>query len=153
GLIGFFVNTLVLRTDLSGDPSFAAFLGRVRETAMGAYAHQDLPFEKLVEELAPARGLGRSPLFQVMVQLQTMPQGELAAGELQLRMLGIAEASHAEFDLTLALMESGPELRGVLEYSSDLFDAATIVRLLERFSYFLMAAVKDPSRPLSQLSL
>ena len=103
-LIGFFVNTLVMRTDLSGDPSFRELLARVRETAMGAYAHQDLPFEKLVEELKPERDLSRNPLFQVMLVLQNLPTASQKLGDIDATPFG-AGAPNAKFDLTLIASE------------------------------------------------
>ncbi|HOR01629.1 MAG TPA: condensation domain-containing protein, partial [Anaerolineae bacterium] len=132
GLIGFFVNTLVLRSDLSGDPSFRELLRRVREVALGAYAHQDVPFDMVVDALQPERDLSRTPLFQVMLTLQnTAPQ----APELPGLALSPEPAfgGAAKFDLTLTLAEAAEELRGTLEYCTDLYDAATIERLLGHF--------------------
>src|SRR5690349_5982583 len=111
GLIGFFVNTLVMRGDLSGVPSFHELLGRVRETALAAHAHQDLPFEKLVEELAPERSLAQSPLFQVMLALQNAPAVSLEIRDLCLRPIAL-EAAAAKFDLALNLEERDGELTG-----------------------------------------
>ena len=120
GLIGFFVNLLALRTDLSGDPSFRVLLRRVRETTLGALAHQDLPFERLVEELQPERGLGRNPLVQVMFALQNMPRSERRLAGLSLRQMR-AEKGLAKFDLGLILKEDGEALRGVLRYNTGPF--------------------------------
>jgi amino acid adenylation domain-containing protein len=152
-LIGFFVNTLVLRTDLAGDPSFAELLGRVRAGSLAAYAHQDVPFERLVEALAPERDLSRSPLFQVVFGLHNapMPSMELAPGiELTL------EEPHtgtSKFDLSLMLEESRDGLAGTIEYSTDLFDAATVRRLARSFQVLLEAAAADPAARLSDLPL
>ena len=152
GLIGFFVNTLALRTDLSGDPPFAELLGRVREAALGAYAHQDLPFEKLVEELGPDRSLSHSPLFQVMFQLHNVPGEDLALPELSVAPLTV-EADTAKFDLTLGAVESGGELIGALEYSTDLWDEATIERMTGHWQALLASAADDPRRRLSELNM
>ncbi|HYG65887.1 MAG TPA: amino acid adenylation domain-containing protein, partial [Thermoanaerobaculia bacterium] len=121
GLIGFFVNTLVLRGDLTGEPSFHTLLGRVRETALAAHMHQDVPFEKLVEELAPERSLAQTPLFQVLFVLQNVPVQSLEARDLRLRPVrgtGIT----SKFDLTLNLREFDGELIGMVEHATDLFD-------------------------------
>jgi amino acid adenylation domain-containing protein len=153
GLIGFFVNTLVLRGDLSGDPDFLELLGRVRETALEAYSHQELPFEKLVEEIRPERSLSHSPLFQVVFQLTH------AAPAPPLRLPGLTvapladETTTAKFDLTLTVAESAGRLNAALEYNVDLFDSPTIVRLLERFQRLLDAAAADPRQRLSDLPL
>ncbi|HEX9942664.1 MAG TPA: non-ribosomal peptide synthase/polyketide synthase [Thermoanaerobaculia bacterium] len=149
-LIGFFANTLVLRADLAGDPVFGELLGRVRETALGAYAHQDLPFEKLVEELQPERSLDRNPLFQVMLVLQNQPRPEADLGGLALRSLALHSGT-AKFDLTLFWQESEGRLRGLLEYNTDLFDPATVRRLLGVHETFLREAAAVPDRPLSSL--
>ena len=125
GLIGFFVNTLVLRGDLTGDPPFRVLLGRVRELTLDAYAHQDLPFEKLVEELQPARDLSRTPLVQVMFQLQNAPRFNDASGGLGLDIQ--TEAAH--FNLTLDFWEGPEGLMGCWEYRSDLWTPDTIRRL------------------------
>jgi amino acid adenylation domain-containing protein len=152
-LIGFFVNTLVLRTDLSGDPTFAELLGRVRSGALGAYAHQDVPFERLVEELAPERDLSRTPLFQVVFGLHNapMPRMELAPG------VGLTlEEPHtrtAKFDLSLLFEEGSDGLAGTVEYSTDLFDRATVRRLAGHLRVLLEAAAADPSARLSDLPL
>ncbi|MCP4659947.1 MAG: AMP-binding protein, partial [bacterium] len=151
-LIGFFVNTLVLRTDLSGDPPFRELLERVREVALGAYAHQDLPFEKLVEELDPERDLGRQPLFQVMFLLQNFRR---ATPELRGIVLSPLEADEAtaKFDLTLSLSETDGGLAGHLEYSTDLFDAASVRRFLDHYRNLLGDVTAHPGRRLAECSL
>src|SRR5207249_7401033 len=125
----FFVNTLVLRTDLSGDSTFRELLGRVREVALGAYAHQDLPFERLVEALQPERHLSLTPLFQVMFALQNAPLPALELPDLTLRSLEL-ESTMAKFDLSLSMQEDAQRLEGAIEYNRDLFEAATIGRML-----------------------
>ncbi|MCP4659111.1 MAG: amino acid adenylation domain-containing protein, partial [bacterium] len=152
GLIGFFVNTLVLRTDLEGDPGFEEVLRRVREVSLRAYAHQDLPFEKLVEELRPERDLSRHPFFQVAFQLLNVPASPLALAGIEVSPLDVS-IHVARFDVELAIMETPGELVAVIEYSTDLFDATTILRLLESYSTLLAAAVDDPQRRLSELPL
>ena len=152
GLIGFFANTLVLSTDLSGDPSLRQLLGRVRAVALGAYAHQDIPFEKLVEALQPQRDVSRTPLVQVAFAMQITPDADLAlpgadplAGERQT----------SKVDLTLELAESADGLAGILEYSRDLFDPATIRRLAGHFER-LLAAIAGPDSlavPVGELPL
>jgi aspartate racemase len=127
GLIGFFVNTLVLLTDLRGNPTFRELMARVREVALGAYAHQDLPFEKLVEELHPERDPSRTPLFQVMFVLQNTPGPALELAHLNLSPVAM-ENRTAKFDLTLSMREQGDRLRGTLNYNTALFDGATMKR-------------------------
>src|SRR5262249_11410578 len=127
GLIGFFVNTLVMRTDLSGNPSFRELLRREREVALGAYTHQEVHFERLVEELNPERDLSRNPLFQVMITLQNVERETLELPGVNLSDVGAAvetrgETRTAKFDLTLSLIDLGQELGGVLEYRRDLFE-------------------------------
>jgi len=150
GLIGFFVNTLVLRSDLSGNPTVRELLGRVREVALEAYAHQDVPFERLVEELQPERSLNRTPLFQVMFILQNAPQPTRQLGDLSLSFLSLSTQT-SKFDLTLSLSEVADGLRASFEYSTDLFEAATITRLLGHFQNLLEAIAADPNRRLSDL--
>ena len=150
-LIGLFVNTLVLRTDLSGDPVFTELLARVREVTLGAYAHQDVPFEQLVSELHPERSLAHSPLFQVMLVLQNAPAGALHIPGLEPEPLDVASGA-SKFDLTVTLLEDGAELAGVAEYNPDLFDAATIRRLTGHFEVLLRAAA-GPGGRLSELPL
>ena len=153
GLIGFFVNMLALRADLSGDPSFRELLGRVREVCLGAYAHQDLPFEKLVLELSPGRDLAREPLFQVALVLQDAPHTNLdLRGELAATVLD-AGTRTAKYDLTVFLWESADGLSGFIEYATDLFDAATIRRMRDHLQTLLQGAVAHPERRLSQLPL
>lgn len=152
GLIGFFVNTLVLRTDLSGNPTFRELLGQVREVALAAYAHQDLPFEQLVEVLHPERDLSRPPLFQVMFVLQGAPLANLDLPGLTPTLIEIDNAT-AKFDLTMSLTENGPELSGALEYNTDLFDPATIVRLAGHFQTLLAGISANPDQPLWALPL
>jgi amino acid adenylation domain-containing protein len=151
-LIGLFATTLVLHTDLRGDPPFAELLTRVRETALGAYAHQDVPFERLVEELQPARSLAQSPLFQVMFVLQNTPQPKLEIAGLRLDPIGI-EATRTKFDLTLSVVEGTSGLKAVFEYNTDLFDIGTIKRLAGNLKVLLQSVVKEPEQRLSRLSL
>ncbi|HEX5707564.1 MAG TPA: condensation domain-containing protein, partial [Pyrinomonadaceae bacterium] len=151
-LIGFFVNALAMRTDLSGDPTFVELLGRVRETSLGAYAHQDLPFEKLIEELQPERNLSHTPLFQVTFALHNAPAGALKLRGLELRPVEFAVEA-AKFDLSLLMGESGRGIAGLFEYRSDLFNEETVRRLATHFQNLLEAVVKDPSRRLSSLPL
>ncbi len=139
-LIGFFVNTLVLRGDLSGDPGFRELLRRTRRAAIGAYAHQDLPFEKLVTVIHPDRDSGRSPLFQVMLALQNAPLPSLRSPELAMAPLE-APSGTAKFDLTLFAAEAPDGLRLTMEYSADLFDPATADRMLAHYRVLLEAAV------------
>ncbi|WP_445251739.1 MULTISPECIES: non-ribosomal peptide synthetase [unclassified Microcoleus] len=151
-LIGFFVNSLVLRTDLSGNPTFRELLHRVKNVAMAAYAHQDLPFEKLVEEMHPDRELSRNPLFQVSFSLQNTP---VAALELP----GIAgeaidfDAGTAKLDLECHLWENAGSIQGQFVYSTDLFDSGTIARMAGHFQTLLEAIVANPKQHLSDLAL
>ncbi|HSN87562.1 MAG TPA: condensation domain-containing protein, partial [Thermoanaerobaculia bacterium] len=150
-LVGFFLNTLVLRADLSGDPSFGEIVDRTRTRALEAYAHQDLPFEKLVDEIGVRRSLGHSPLFQALfVLLHATPQ-ETPAG------LSIAPfdtgGATAKFDLTLSLRAEGEALTGAFEYNTDLFDRTTALRLADRFRVLCAAAAREPERPLAELPL
>ncbi|HEX6292516.1 MAG TPA: amino acid adenylation domain-containing protein, partial [Herpetosiphonaceae bacterium] len=152
GLIGCFVNTLVLRTDLSGNPTFRELLRRVRETALGAYAHQDLPFEKLVEELRPERDLSRTPLVQITFQLLNRASSTFELTGLDVRSTGAAINS-AKFDLELQMIEQGGEIIAAAVYNTDLFDETTIVRLVQRLEIVLTAAVAHSERRLSDLPL
>jgi amino acid adenylation domain-containing protein len=151
-LIGFFVNTLVLRTDLSGDPSFREVLRRVREVTLGAYEHQEVPFEKLVAELQPERSLSHSPLFQVLFALQ---DAEARGGTLPgLEVSGVqAELGSAKFDLSLALTPTAQGLRGVLNYSTDLFERGTVERMLHHLERVLEQVAADADVRLSRLRL
>ena len=152
GLIGFFVNTLVLRTDLSGNPRFRDLLARVRESALDAYAHQDVPFEKLVEELKPERDASRNPLIQVMFVLQNAPGGGLALPGLEMTGQALDTAT-AKFDLMLTLSEGPSGLRGTLEYATDLFEAATIERMAGHFLRLLEGIAADPECRIGELPL
>jgi amino acid adenylation domain-containing protein len=152
GLIGFFVNTLVLRTDLSGNPSFRALVGRVRAMTMDAYAHQELPFEKLVEELRPERDLSRHPLFQVLFELHATPTLHLQPPGLEIQPIEI-ERTAAQFDLTLSMADRAEGLSGYVEYNTQLFERATIERLLGHFQMMLMSVVADPDQRVAALPL
>lgn len=151
-LIGLFVNTLVLRTDLSGDPTVETLLGRVREAALGAYAHQDLPFEKLVEELHPERALSHHPLFQVMFNYHNLPEETLELPNLTVHFLNV-DLTASKFDLSMTLAEKGGELVGHIVYNTDLFDAAMMRELLEHYQTLMAALVAHPDRPISELAL
>ncbi|MFP2903721.1 non-ribosomal peptide synthetase [Pyxidicoccus sp. 3LFB2] len=152
-LIGFFLNTLVLRTDLSANPTFRELLRRVVDVTLGAYAHQDVPFEKLLEELAPSRDTSFSPFFQVMMVLQNTPSASGSMGELRLETLDISGESFVQFDLTLWLVEHPDGLEGIWEYNRDLFDAATIERMVSHFQTLLASACALPDQRLAQLPL
>ena len=147
-LIGFFANTLVLRTDLSGDPTLRELLGRVRDVTLGAYDHQNVPFERLVEELRVERDLSHNPLFQVMLVLQNTPPVEQTLGELSLTAEPVATVS-ARFDLLLDVAYVAGELQYRLTYSTDLFDEPTIARLERDLATLLDGLATDPSRALS----
>ncbi|HEY7213852.1 MAG TPA: amino acid adenylation domain-containing protein, partial [Thermoanaerobaculia bacterium] len=153
GLIGYFVNTLALRGNLAGDPAFSDLLARVRETALGAYAHQDLPFEKLVEELSPERSLSYSPLYQVMLAFENTPRSRAEGSSgLESRVFE-PEGGAAKLDLILALFEVEGRLDGGLSYSVELFDGATIERLAGHLETLLAAAVAAPGQRISDLPL
>jgi amino acid adenylation domain-containing protein len=151
-LIGFFVNTVALRADLSDDPSFSTLLARVREISLGAYARQELPFERLVEELKVERDLSRSPLVQVMFALREEGEGGLSLPGLHARAVPVGTGT-ARFDLMLTMVQTGEGLAGVLEYAADLFDEATAARMASHFQVLLHAAVADPRRRISALPL
>ena len=161
-LIGFFVNTLVMRGDAGGDPSFRRFLARVREMALEAYAHQDMPFEKLVEEIQPERDLSRNPLVQVMFSFQNAPMKPLdlagiKLGPLELPGLGPVPLGipwrTTRFDLEIQLWEQPEGLRVTFVYNTDLFDAATMRRMLGHYERVLQGVVQNPERRLSELAL
>ncbi|MEH1917810.1 amino acid adenylation domain-containing protein [Nostoc sp.] len=162
GLIGFFVNSLVLRTDISGNPTFRELLSRVKEVALGAYAHQDLPFEKLVEELHPERNLNQNPLFQVVFALQNAPMTALELPSLTLSPLPF-ETETTRFDLEFHLWEpntqnglwadSSEGISGFVIYSTDLFDDATITRMLGHFQILLEGIVANPEDRIAHLPL
>src|SRR5213078_2791945 len=156
-MIGFFVNTLVMRTDLSGNPTFLELLHQVREVCLQAYAHQDAPFEKVVEELEPERDLSRSPLFQVMLVLQNTPLGRGMAPVRDLAEMTIgslpAESTASKFDLTLSMTETVHGLQCVLKYSTDLFEAESITGMLNHFQTLLQGIVQNPQTRLADLPL
>ncbi|QSQ26344.1 amino acid adenylation domain-containing protein [Pyxidicoccus parkwayensis] len=153
GLIGFFVNTLVLRTKLGVDPTFRELLGRVKEVTLGAYSHQDVPFEKLVEVLKPARQLGHTPFFQVALGLLNTPPLELSLRGLTLTPVDAVDSGTSKFDFTLTLVESPRGLAGTVEYRTDLFEPSTVTRMMEHLRVLLENAVLYPTRRLSELSL
>jgi len=151
-MIGFFVNTLALRTDLSGNPTFLELLGRVREVSLAAYDHQDLPFEKLVEELRPDRHLSRSPLVQVLFQLLSFSDTGLDLRNLDVSRLP-ASSERVRFDLEMHLWQQPHTIRGSVVYSTDLFDTATIERMSNHFVTLLEGIVADADQRLSELPL
>jgi amino acid adenylation domain-containing protein len=151
-LIGFFVNTLVLRTNLSGEPSFVQLLRRVREVALDAYTHQDVPFEKLVEELQPERNLGHQPLFQVMFVFQESARPVSEVAGLRIEQIEVDSGS-ARFDLLLNLVESELGVTGHLEFNTDLFQPETITRLLGHFRQLIESAVAHPEMSILELPI
>src|SRR5918992_1547869 len=152
GLIGFFVNTLVVRVDLTGNPPFEELLGRVRAVALAAYAHQEVPFERVVEALEPERSLSHSPLFQVAFALLNTPFGELELPGLSLSPLPL-ESGVAKFDLSLSMSETDSGLHGEWEYSTELFGAATLERWGRQFETLLRGIVAAPTQRLADLPL
>ena len=163
GLIGFFINTLALRTDVSGEPSFRELLRRVKKNALEAYAHQDLPFEKLVEELRLERDMSRNPLFQITFQLVNVSdsvEGALSSPPTQAK--SVEDASEfsldaqngsAKFDMALDVWEGDGALSGRMDYSTDLFDEATITRMLGHFQVLLESVIANPDQRVSQLPI
>jgi len=151
-LIGFFLNTLVMRTDLSGNPSFTELLARVRDTALGAYAHQDLPFERLVEILRPERSLSHAPLFQTMFNLQNISDHGWELQGLQITTEPL-ERDVVKYDLTLEVSEHDEELSCLIGYSTDLFEPPTVARMAGHFRAVLSEITVDPGRGLSNLSV
>src|SRR3990172_8533625 len=152
GLIGFFVNTLVVRGDLTGHRSFGELVGRVREKALSAYAHQDVPFEKVVDALQPERSLGYTPLFQVMFSLQDEPPPLPAFPGVAATQLDL-DAGTSKFDLSLIFTQRPEGLRGAIEYSRDLFDEGTVARMAGHLETLLSGAAADPERRISELPL
>jgi amino acid adenylation domain-containing protein/non-ribosomal peptide synthase protein (TIGR01720 family) len=151
-LIGCFINTLVMRTDLSGELGFKELVQRVKKVTLDAFAHQDVPFEKLVEMLQPERNLSRSPLFQVLFVLQNISRGELRFGPAKVTPFEL-ESKTTKFDLTLILGETASGLEGMLQYNTDLFDAATIERLAGHLQTLLESIVSNPGQPVSELDI
>jgi amino acid adenylation domain-containing protein len=151
-LIGVFINTVVLRINLFGDPGFHELLRRVREVSLEAYAHQDLPFEKLVEELNPKRDLSRTPIFQVVFNLQNSPMPKLKIPGLEIDPLEI-DRGVSQFDLTLMMSKSEGQCRGTVEYNVDLFKPATVTRMFQSFKRLLEHAVSQTDCPISRLQL
>ena len=158
GLVGFFVNTLVLRTDTSGNPSFRELLARVRSEDVNAYAHQDLPFERLVEELKPERSLSRQPLFQVMLTLQNMPEARYGLSGLTVRSQPI-EVKVAKFDLLFTMLErraadgSPQGIAAQIDYATDLFDRSTVEAMAERLVRALEVVASDPGQAIGEIDI
>ncbi len=152
-VVGLFINTLVMRTDLAGDPAFSTLLARVRETTLDAQAHQEVPFEQLVEALAPERSLSRSPVFQVMFNLVRLPERRRRTGDLELRVDRLIDQGVSSFDLTLTAAADGQTLALTFEYATDLFDPETISQLADAYLCLLEGALRDPEQRLSSLPL
>ncbi|MCX6045378.1 MAG: amino acid adenylation domain-containing protein, partial [Chloroflexi bacterium] len=151
-LIGFFVNTLPLRTDLAGNPSFLDLLERVRQIALDAFAHQELPFERIVEKLQVERNLAYNPLVQVIFSLQNTPRTSFELPDLQVSQLTLP-SQNVHFDLQMLMHETGDHLEGNCLYRTDLFEPATIQRLINSFEQLLTGIVAAPSRPLDEFDL
>jgi amino acid adenylation domain-containing protein len=151
-LIGFFVNTLAIRTDLSGNPAFTALLQRVREAALGAYAHQDLPFERLVDALQPERDLGRSPVFQVMFVFQNAPKSEWHMPGLTLSRI-TGEAHRSRFDVAMAINETDAGLSVSLEYDTDLFERDRMLRMLDHYRNLLASIAAAPGTAIGAIDI
>jgi non-ribosomal peptide synthetase component F len=150
GLIGYFVNLLVLRTDLSGDPTFKELLRRVRETALDGYAHQAMPFGRLVDELLPQRDLSRPALFQVVFVLQNAPMGGLTLPGLTLTPI-VVNSGISNFDFDLSMLEEAGGLNAAINYNTHLFDDTTITRLCRHLENLLRCVVAQPEARLSDI--
>lgn len=151
-LIGFFVNTLVLRTDLSGNPDLTGLLRQVKATTLEAYAHQDVPFEKLVEILLPQRDLTRTPLFQVVFVLQNVPWTALDLGAAQMLPFEV-ETGSTQFEISMVLAENASGIEGFIEYQTDLFEEATISRMAAHFKRLLSGMTVAPHAPLDEIDI
>lgn len=151
-LIGFFVNTLVIRTNLKGNPTFQELLGKVRETTLQAYAHQDVPFERVVEAVQPVRLLSHTPIFQVVFAMQNAPTQPVSLSEISLEPIEVNRGT-TKFDITLFIEEIDAGLSGTLEYNTDLFEAATIQRMAGHWQTLLQAAAEAPYTPVNQLPM
>ncbi len=151
-LIGYFANTLALRADLAGEPGFREMIRRVRKAALGAYARQDLPFDRLVLDLQPDRDPARSPIFQVMFVLQNAPLPALESANLKMTPVDV-ESVTSKFDLTLSMIETETGYKGSLEYATDLFDASTADRMLAHLETLLTSALAEPDRPVASLPM
>ncbi|MCA1568223.1 MAG: amino acid adenylation domain-containing protein [Acidobacteria bacterium] len=151
-LIGCFINVLVMRVDATGNPSFSDLLDRVKKTALEAYSNQDLPFERLVEELQPPRDLSRTPIFQTLFVLQNTPSPEVESAHLRISPFDVDPGTSA-YDLTLSLQESKSGLNGWLEYNSDLFDPATIRRMIGHFYVLLESIIAKPDSGVGELDI
>jgi non-ribosomal peptide synthetase component F len=151
-LIGFFVNTLALRARLNAELSFRDLLKQVRQVCLDGYAHQEIPFEKIVEELAPERAASHTPLYQVMFALQNVPQVSTSTQELKLGAFK-AENETAKYDLTLVMVSTGKSINGSLEYNTDLFDEATIEKMTRHFQRLLQSIVAGPDSRLKELEM
>jgi amino acid adenylation domain-containing protein len=151
-MIGFFANTLVMRAKLSEEISFKKLVAQVRETALEAYAHQDVPFEKLVEELRPDRNLSQNPLFQVLFSLQNAPRQAFELSGLTLRMMDLGETT-SKFDISVFLSETPDGICGRFEFNTDLFDSETIQRMIGHYETLLAKAVERPDLPVSKIPL
>ncbi|MFT3764375.1 MAG: amino acid adenylation domain-containing protein [Minicystis sp.] len=152
GLIGFFINSLALRAELAPELPFVDLLARAKETCLGAYAHQDMPFERLVQEIEPDRDLSRSPIFQVVFVLQNAPVEAVSLSGLKRRGIA-ADSGTAKFDLTITLIETPSGISGGIEYATDLFDAPTIARMAAHFATLLGAVAEAPAKPISDLAI
>ncbi|MGB2960773.1 MAG: amino acid adenylation domain-containing protein, partial [Bacteroidota bacterium] len=152
GLIGFFVNTLVMRSDLSGVPSVREVLHRVRDIALGAYAHQDVPFEKVVDAIQPERDISHSPLFQVMFTLQNAPEEAVDLPGLRIEPVEV-DTGVSRFDLTMTMVEESEGLRGSIEYNADLFDAGTIDRMVSHFQNILEVMTTSPDHSIGTIGM
>jgi non-ribosomal peptide synthetase component F len=155
GLVGFFVNTAVIRTDLTGEPSFRELVGRVREAALGAYLHKDVPLEMVVDAVGPERSLSHTPLFQVMFTLQSAETtGSMVLSGVEVEGMEMTAASGTtKFDLTLGMWETEIGLTGRFEYSTELFEPGTIERMTKQLELLLEGAVAAPAQPLREITI